>query len=104
MLPFSSSASRWAWWDVYMPDNDRRRALQSELESSPLFQDAIGWQNRPLCEWGRKSLEKELLASSNGFLVEAIEVMRSFPCARHLGPYLEAVSSENDVLPMTGVA
>jgi hypothetical protein len=33
MLPVSQKAHKWAWWDVFMPDNDRRRSLQNEFEA-----------------------------------------------------------------------
>jgi len=98
MLPFSTNAGRWGWWDVYMPDNDRRRAYQRELESSPQFREAIGWQNRPSCGSSMEGPKRGPLVSSDRFLIEAVDVMRSFPCARHLGSYLDAVCPEKDVL------
>jgi hypothetical protein len=33
MLPVSQKAERWAWLDVYMPDNNRRRTFQRESEA-----------------------------------------------------------------------
>ena len=36
-LPVSHKVDRWAWWDTFMPDNERRREFQAELETSELF-------------------------------------------------------------------
>jgi hypothetical protein len=36
-LPVSHKVDRWAWWDAFMPENERRREFQAELETSALF-------------------------------------------------------------------
>jgi hypothetical protein len=41
-LPVSHKVDKCAWWDVFMPKNERRDQLQAELESSDLFKTQIG--------------------------------------------------------------
>jgi hypothetical protein len=37
MLPVSPQVDKWAWLDVCMPNNERRRALQAEWDMYPLM-------------------------------------------------------------------
>lgn len=43
MLPVSEKSDRWAWLDVFMPNNPRRQELQQVLESSADFQETKDW-------------------------------------------------------------
>ncbi|ETI21824.1 hypothetical protein G647_05893 [Cladophialophora carrionii CBS 160.54] len=104
MLPVSPRANRWAWWDVFLPDNDRRRILQEELEGSPKFQAATRWkeQDGDLSNEGASGIK--LSASSSDQLDEAIEVLTSPACKEKLKQYLDIVCPTGPSLSRTTVA
>jgi hypothetical protein len=104
MLPVSPRANRWAWWDVFLPDNDRRRTLQQELEGSPKFKAAIRWKERDDDPTDEEGPGVKLSAESSDQLDEAIEVLNSPSCKEALKQYLEIVCPEESSLPTTVVA
>ncbi|KAJ4136503.1 hypothetical protein NW768_004117 [Fusarium equiseti] len=91
MLPVSNKADRWAWWDVYMPDNDRRRSFQDEIERSALFHNASKWQHHGSDSLKHERPDSEISAISQSLVKEAYEVLISDPCSTLLRQYLEAV-------------
>jgi hypothetical protein len=56
MLPVSPQVNRWAWLDVFMPNNERRRAFQTEWDKWPLINKREGEKDMA---------EAKMLISSN---------------------------------------
>jgi hypothetical protein len=100
MLPVSEKANRWAWLDVYMPDNDRRRSFQDEKESSTLFRNATRWQQHVLDSSIDETVDGELNTISHSILKEAYEVLSNDPCSTLLTNYLDVVFPRTGKTPI----
>lgn len=72
-LPVSHKMDRWAYWDVFMPNNERRRKLQTELEVSSVFKD------QPFENGNHKvSFEDNTsLPNQSGFVEKVLEEVRA---------------------------
>jgi hypothetical protein len=91
MLPVSRRVDRWAWWDVFMPDNDRRRSFHTELESSRLFTEATRWQQQVPDTSMSEKTEREPSVPANSVLEEAAGVINGPTCRAYLERYLDVV-------------
>ncbi|KAH8748289.1 hypothetical protein F5883DRAFT_583026 [Diaporthe sp. PMI_573] len=91
MLPVSEKVDRWAWWDVFMPDNDRRRSFHAELESSPLLTEATRWQQQIPDTSMNEKTEGKSSVPANSALEEAAGVIKGPTSRAYLKRYLDVV-------------
>lgn len=91
MLPVTAKVNRWSWWDVYMPDNDRRKALHAELEGTHLFKDATEWKGKEELSPSKDAQGSNLPTYTKDAFKEALEMINSEPCAEHVEKYLKEV-------------
>ncbi|KAL4727024.1 hypothetical protein ACLX1H_005924 [Fusarium chlamydosporum] len=91
MLPATQRVDRWAWWDVFMPDNDRRRRFHAELEDLGLFSNATRWQDEVSNKRADGEEQVQRPAFANDILQEAANMLNGPVCSTHLKNYLEKV-------------
>lgn len=91
MLPVSHRVDRWSWWNVFMPDNERRRAFHARLENSPIFMAATNWQQSPDDGFVTKTTEANSPLPEDGMLEESAAVRNSTRCLASMDAYLDVV-------------
>lgn len=101
MLPVTQRVDRWAWWDVFMPDNDRRRRFHAELEDLGLFSNATRWQDQVSNKQADGEEQVQRSAFANDILQEAANMLNGPLCSAHLKNYLEKVLPSDGSLELT---
>ncbi|KAF4333893.1 hypothetical protein FBEOM_12287 [Fusarium beomiforme] len=91
MLPVSYKANRWAWWDVFLPNNDRRREFHAELESSALFNRSARWQEEVSEEIAGDEKKSHANPFTSTWVKEAASVLNGPECKQYLERYLGTV-------------
>ncbi|KAF8848027.1 hypothetical protein BDZ45DRAFT_698726 [Acephala macrosclerotiorum] len=81
MLPISEKAHKWAWWDVFMPDNDRRRSLQKEFEA---FVDAQQGAEKQGSRVQVTDSTQGCFPTSNPALLEALSATKNIDFSERL--------------------
>lgn len=89
LLPVSEKVDRWAWWDVFMPDNARRREYLSTFEMAEAFIISRDWKTKAP-HW-KNMIVPETKVGPNIPLKEALHVLESQPFRNALKRYLEVM-------------
>lgn len=92
MLPVSYNTNRWGWWDVFIPDNSRRKGYHAKLESSAKFRMADEWMEGVPGIPTTRSTQNAADEPMDGALEEALAAYRGVEFAEHLRKYLSLVS------------